>query len=283
MAVEIARHDPVVVAGRRDPPEAAPAERRPASRSARLRAPSRKERSISRLMRAVIEDGMLMVFGPDGDPMPPEAFGAAAAEQPDAEVRLRGRARAVRAERGRRGARGPDCAVGSGPARAAATSLDPGHARHRAAARDGRGRRSARPRPRHVEIIAFGKELMITSPGGATFLIAEARSAIAGQRRPARGRRRVRSRSASVVAPAAEPAPHRRGAGACAPGERGRAARLQDMARGDALVIELPEVGAVHLGARSGRRGAGRLASACSCPTASGHDRRADRRARADR
>ena len=41
------------------------------------------------LVRAVIEDGLLMVFGPDGDPIPPEIFAVAAAEQPDAGIRLR--------------------------------------------------------------------------------------------------------------------------------------------------------------------------------------------------
>ena len=41
------------------------------------------------LVRAVIEDGLLMVFGPDGDPIPPEIFRAAAAEQPDAGIQLR--------------------------------------------------------------------------------------------------------------------------------------------------------------------------------------------------
>ena len=39
-------------------------------------------------MRAVIQDGILMVLGPDGDPVPPDAFGAAALQQPDALVRL---------------------------------------------------------------------------------------------------------------------------------------------------------------------------------------------------
>jgi hypothetical protein len=41
------------------------------------------------LARAVIEDGLLMVFGPEGDPIPPEIFGAAAAEQPNAGIQLR--------------------------------------------------------------------------------------------------------------------------------------------------------------------------------------------------
>ena len=39
---------------------------------------------------AVIEDGLLMIFGPDGDPVPPEAFRAAADDQPEALVRLGG-------------------------------------------------------------------------------------------------------------------------------------------------------------------------------------------------
>src|SRR5687767_3109615 len=50
------------------------------------------------LVRAVIEDGLLMVFGPDGDPIPPEIFGIAAAEQPDAGIPLRD-GPLVRAER----------------------------------------------------------------------------------------------------------------------------------------------------------------------------------------
>src|ERR687892_1917588 len=40
------------------------------------------------LVRAAIQDGLLMVFGPDGDPVPPQVFGAVAAEQPDAGVPL---------------------------------------------------------------------------------------------------------------------------------------------------------------------------------------------------
>ena len=35
-------------------------------------------------MRLAIGDGVLMVFGPEGDPVPPLAFGLAAAGQPDA-------------------------------------------------------------------------------------------------------------------------------------------------------------------------------------------------------
>jgi hypothetical protein len=37
---------------------------------------------------AVLEGGLLMVFGPDGDPLPPRAFCIAAAAQPDAAIRL---------------------------------------------------------------------------------------------------------------------------------------------------------------------------------------------------
>lgn len=37
---------------------------------------------------AVVERGLLMVFGPDGDPLPPGAFGAAAAARPDAGIRI---------------------------------------------------------------------------------------------------------------------------------------------------------------------------------------------------
>ena len=50
------------------------------------------------LVVAAIQDGLLMVFGPDDDPIPPQVFGAAAAEQPDAAVRLVD-GPAVRAER----------------------------------------------------------------------------------------------------------------------------------------------------------------------------------------
>lgn len=50
-----------------------------------------KEGSMPQLgaVSAVIEDGLLMVFGPDGDPVPPEIFCAAADDQPEALVRLR--------------------------------------------------------------------------------------------------------------------------------------------------------------------------------------------------
>jgi hypothetical protein len=43
---------------------------------------------------AVLEGGLLMVFGPDGDPLPPRAFSIAAAGQPDAGIRIGSDARA---------------------------------------------------------------------------------------------------------------------------------------------------------------------------------------------
>jgi hypothetical protein len=39
-------------------------------------------------MRLTIEDGLLMVFGPEGDPVPPRAFAAAAAADPAALLEL---------------------------------------------------------------------------------------------------------------------------------------------------------------------------------------------------
>jgi hypothetical protein len=39
-------------------------------------------------MRLSIEDGLLMVFGPEGDPVPPRAFSAAAATDPDGRLEL---------------------------------------------------------------------------------------------------------------------------------------------------------------------------------------------------
>ena len=67
-------------------PEAAPA----ADRRSELAPASATEAAFDLgLARAVIEDGLLMVFGPEGDPIPPEIFGAAAAEQPNAGIQLR--------------------------------------------------------------------------------------------------------------------------------------------------------------------------------------------------
>jgi hypothetical protein len=124
-------------------------------------------------MRAVIEDGLLMVFGPDGDPVPPQIFAAAAAEQPHAEVQLTDGPR-VAAERiaavldAQIGGRLGSASGGDEPWIHAMLGIGP----------------QPEPAPdeqlaaetRDVEVVAFGKELMITSPAGATFLITEARS-----------------------------------------------------------------------------------------------------------
>ncbi|MGH6904515.1 MAG: hypothetical protein ACREIR_17430 [Geminicoccaceae bacterium] len=194
------------------------------------------------LMRAVILDGILMVLGPDGDPVPPDAVGAAALQQPDALVRLADgpRIRAARiaavlgAQRGGRlgSGREGDAAwieamLGIGPRPAMAKDEDLLAEAH------------------HVEIIAFGREMMITSPAGGTFLIAEARSAT-----PA---------SVRLLGADGEPVAlgevvtrllgrtDRRGAGDLR-------ARINEVTLPDcrtrledgALIIELPEVGALH-------------------------------------
>ena len=41
-------------------------------------------------MHAVIEDGLLMVFGPEGDPVPPQSFAEMAAREPRALVAMAG-------------------------------------------------------------------------------------------------------------------------------------------------------------------------------------------------
>jgi hypothetical protein len=194
------------------------------------------------LMRAVIQDGILMVLGPDGDPVPPDAFGAAALQQPDALVRLADgpRIQAARiaavldAQRGGRLGSGQEgdaawieAMLGIGPRPAMAKDEDLLAEAH------------------HVEIIAFGREMMITSPAGGTFLIAEARSATPASvrllgadgepvalgevvtrllsRTDRRGADDLRARINEVTLPDCK-------------------TRLED---GD-LIIDLPEVGALH-------------------------------------
>ena len=125
------------------------------------------------LVRAAIRDGLLMVFGPEGDPVPPQAFGAAAAERPDAEVPL-GDGPRVRAERvaavldaqlsGRLGAG----LGGDEPWIRAMLGLAP---QPEMAATDDLLAEACT-----LDVVTFGKELMITSQSGATFLIADARA-----------------------------------------------------------------------------------------------------------
>ena len=172
MVVTSPAHDPARSPGQASPPASTAAGGGPGI-DGPARADGERPLDLS-LMRAVIEDGVLMVLGPDGDPVPPQSFGAAAAEQPDAEVRLADGSR-IRAERiaavldAQRGGRlgsgqGGDEAwieamlgIGARPEMASAADLDA--ERHSA------------------EIIVFGKEMMITSPAGGTFLLAEARAA----------------------------------------------------------------------------------------------------------
>jgi hypothetical protein len=61
----------------------------------RAASPGTEEPSLDlETVSAVLEGGLLMVFGPDGDPLPPRAFCIAAAGQPDAGIRIGGDARA---------------------------------------------------------------------------------------------------------------------------------------------------------------------------------------------
>ena len=143
-------------------PENTPVE--PDGRDSEARAPSERALDLG-LVRAAIQDGLLMVFGPDGDPVPPQAFGAAAAERPHAAVPLED-GPPVRAERI---AAVLDAQISgdSGPGQGA------GEAWIRAMLGIG-------PRPEMVrdddvlaedctvEAVAFGRELMITAPDGAT-------------------------------------------------------------------------------------------------------------------
>ena len=223
------------------PAEALP-ETKPVARDRRgseFAAPSEGMLDLN-LVRAAIQDGLLMVFGPDGDPVPPQVFGAAAAEQPDAGVPLSG-GPAVRAERIAAvldaqisGPPGPSQAgdeawiramLGIGPQPEMATADE------------------LLAEACTVEVVAFGRDLMITAPNGATFLLADARSwapegislRVAGQGPVALG-----DLVARLLARADQehigPSPNEFAAPECK-------AWLQ----GDALRIDLPELGTVDL------------------------------------
>ena len=192
------------------------------------------------LVNAVIQDGLLMVFGPDGDPVPPQVFGAAAAEQPDAAVRLADGTQ-VTAERvaavldaqigGRLGAgEGGDEAwiramLGIPPQPEMAESGDLLAERCT------------------VEMVALGRELMITSQHGATFLIADSRMRTAdsicvwvGSEGPVAPSDLVGRLLAGAGEDGAEAAAHEFALPECH-------AWLED----DALLLDLPTVGPVYL------------------------------------
>ncbi|HSA79744.1 MAG TPA: hypothetical protein VLE23_02910 [Geminicoccaceae bacterium] len=121
-----------------------------------------------------VDDGVLMALGPEGDPIPPADFVAAAAAQPDATVAWSGgetvsagKAAAV-LEAQTRGPLGSEqgdqnrgeawikAMLGLGPQPAMASEAEL------------HGERGA------CELTAFGRELMITMPSGRSFLVADA-------------------------------------------------------------------------------------------------------------
>jgi hypothetical protein len=220
--------------------------------------PEARESSLDLgIVRALIEDGLLMVFGPDRDPIPPEIFGLAAAEQPDAGIQLQDGPR-VTAERiavvldaqmrGHLGSAQGDAddawigamlGIGPQPEMAADEEL---------LAEDGL-----------VAVVAFGKELLITSPSGATFLVAEARS---------RGPESICLRldegpiavSDLVARLLADPGGDGSG-GTSATRDEFAAPECSVWMAGDELVITLPGIGLVHLSPGIGGVGMGPLAN----------------------
>jgi hypothetical protein len=195
------------------------------------------------LVRAVIEDGLLMVFGPDGDPIPPESFRAAAAERPQAGIPLRDGSR-VAAERiaavleAQTGGR-----LGSGESGAQAWTLAMlgiGAQPEMAEARDLQAEDCA------VEVMAFGKELLVTSPAGATFLLTEARSRFpdtVGLRLAHEGPIAVSDLVGRLLADSGG----RRADDRSATGGEFAAPGCPAWLDGDDLVIDLPGAGPLHL------------------------------------
>jgi hypothetical protein len=206
-------------------------------RGSELRAPTEEGLQLG-LVRAAIQDGLLMVFGPDGDPVPPQVFRAAAAEQPHAAVPLAD-GPPVRAER-------------------IAAVLDAQIGGHSGSGQGGseawiRAMLGIGPRPEMapdddlgaedctIEVVAFGRELMITSPDGATFLLADARS-----RTPIS----LRVTGEGPVALGELVARLLAGAGrdhAAPSRDEFAAPKCRTWLEDDALRIDLPEVGAVEL------------------------------------
>ncbi len=220
-----------------------------------------------------IEDGLLMAFGPEGDPVPPHTFVAAAAEQPDAEVKLAdgGTVPAIRVARvleaqakGRLGA-----AHGNPPGATAwieaMLGLGPQPAPAAGAELSGE--------QRTCELTVFGRELMLTTPGGRSFLITDAAPAqpaavvglvLGDGRSLSVGELVERLRSHAELGPGANATAFRPGD----PGSQGSsgnqpARRVQPIAEvvlpgcaversDDGLLLDLPTVGAVRLASLAG-------------------------------
>lgn len=198
-----------------------------------------------------IEDGVLMAFGPEGDPIPPAAFVATAARQPEAEIpwgdhgsvrasrvaavfNAQGRGPLTSAQGDRVGGeRWIMAMLGLGPQPAVASEAEL------------RGER------RGGELTAFGRELMITMPSGRSFLIVEA--APAHRTEPAAGLSLADGQAVSVGDLVARlRARHQQSWGSAdAAGHRsGAELALPDCAvqgTGDALLLRLPSIGAVRL------------------------------------
>jgi hypothetical protein len=123
-----------------------------------------------------IQDGLLMAFGPDGDPIPPGAFAAIAAEQADTEVALEGGARVPARQVAavlEAQAKGPLAGQGDRAAGEAwlKAMLGLGPQPVVAAAAELRGE------DRTCDLTIFGRELMLAVPGGRSFLITDADAA----------------------------------------------------------------------------------------------------------
>jgi hypothetical protein len=191
------------------------------------------------LVRAAIQDGLLMVFGPDGDPVPPQVFGAVAAEQPDAGVRLvdgppvRAEHIAAVLDAQTRGRLGSDPGGDEAWIRAMLAAPQPEMV----------GDEDLRAERCTLDVVAFGRELMITSPNGATFLLAAARS-----RRPDSISLRVAGEGPVALGGLAARllASDGRDQASLSPNEFA-APDCPAWLEGDALRIDLPEVGAVDL------------------------------------
>jgi hypothetical protein len=230
------------------------------------------------LVRAVIEDGLLMVFGPDNDPIPPEVFVVAAAEQPHAGIQLQnGQLQNGQLQNGQL----QDGQLQDGPRLAAeriAVVLDAQMRGHLGSGRGGgddawiEAMLGIGPQPEMaeqedllaedgaVEVIAFGKELLITSPGGATFLVAEARSRGPKSiclRLPHEGPVAVSDLVARLLA---DPGACRSG-GSAASRDEFVAPGCSAWMAGDELVIALPVIGQAHLAPGIGDAGTGGFAS----------------------